>query len=307
MPILGEGLSSRIKVVRHDPEKMEHVKVGQTSRGTKVILNKDFFEADVKIVAGVVEPHPFAGYSSGGELVLPGVSSLETVRSNFLLALDSKAERGIVGNNPVYEDMVEAANLAGVDFCMNVVRNGGLEVVRAFAGDVEGSFVEAIKLVDETCKIEVKSRADTVFVSPGGFPFDGSLSEASTCLDITKDLVKRDKSVVLVAECAFGLGNKDFADAASKYDAPKALEKDLRKKFSAGKLIAYRLLTTVQNSRVFLVSVVPDYLAAKVHGIKGARTANEAYRYASDIAGKNGKVSFVPYGNLTIPQFRTSE
>jgi nickel-dependent lactate racemase len=126
-------------------------------------------------------------------------------------------------------------------------------------------------------------------------------------LDVVKNLVKRDKSVVLVAECAYGLGNKDFADAVSKYDILKGLEKDLRKNFSVGKLVAYRLLTAVQNNKVFLVSVVPDYLAAKVHGIKGARTANEAYRYASDIAGKNGKVSFIPYGNLTIPQFKTTE
>ena len=307
MPVLGEGLSSRVGIVSHDPEKMERVNVGRTSRGTEVFLNKAFVEADVKIAAGVVEPHPFAGYSGGAELVLPGVSSLETIRNNFLFALDKKAERGTVENNPVHEDMVEAARLAKVDFCLNVVRNGSLEVVKAFAGSVEGSFNEAVKLANEVCGTQVDNRADVVYLSPGGFPFDGSLFEACRCLDVAVDLCKRGKSVVLVAECAYGLGNGDFVEAASKFDDPKALEKDLKRNFSVGRLVAYRLLTAAQSIRVFLVSVVPDYLVAQVHGVKGARTANEAYRYASDVAGKNGKVLFVPYGNLMVPQIKTSE
>jgi len=307
MPTLGESLSSRIRVIHHDPENMEHVNVGRTSRGTEVFLNKAFAEADVKITAGAVEPHPFAGYSYGGELVLPGVSSLETVRSSFLLALDRKAERGIVDGNPVYEDMVEAARLAKVDFCLNVVRNGGLEVAKAFAGGVEGSFSEAVKLADEVCRTSVDGRADVVYLSPGGFPFDGSFFEACRCLDVAVELCKRGKSVVLVAECAFGLGNGDFVEAVSRFDNVKDLEKDLKRNFSVGRLVAYRLLTAAQSNKVFLVSVVPDYLVAQVHGVRGARTANEAYRYASDVAGKNGKVSFVLYGNLTVPQIKAAE
>ena len=307
MPMLGESLSSRVKVVRHDPKDTKHVNVGRTSRGTDVFLNKAFVEADLKIVAGAVEPHPFAGYSGGAELVLPGVSGIESIRKNFLLALDKKVERGNIEGNPVYEDMVEAAGLAEVDFCLNVVRNGGLEVVKAFAGDVEGSFGEAVKLVNGVCSVPVDSRADVVFVSPGGFPFDGSLYESLKCLDVAEELVKRGKSVVLVAECAHGLGDREFVEAASRHNDPKALEKELKRNFSVGRLVAYRLLTAVQNARLFLVSVVPDYLVTQVHGVKGARTANEAYRYASDAAGKNGKVSFVPYGNLSMPQIKTAE
>ncbi len=230
MPTLGESLSSRVKVVRHDPKGMEHVNVGRTSRGTDVFLNKAFVEADLKIVAGAVEPHPFAGYSGGAELVLPGVSGIESIRKNFLLALDKKVERGNIEGNPVYEDMVEAAGLAEVDFCLNVVRNGGLEVVKAFAGDIEGSFGEAVKLVNGVCSVPVDSRADVVFISPGGFPFDGSLFESLKCLDVAEELVKRGKSVVLVAECAHGLGDREFVEAVSRRDNLKALEKEAEEK-----------------------------------------------------------------------------
>ncbi len=307
MPTLGESLSSRVRVVRHDPEGTELVNVGRTSRGTEVLLNKAFAEADVRIVAGTVEPHPFAGYGGGAELVLPGVSGVESVRRNLFLALDRKAERGAVEGNPVYEDAVEAAGLARVDFCLSVVRNGGLEVVKAFAGGVEASFGEAVKLADKVCSVPVDNRADVVFAGPGGFPFDGSLFESLRCLDVAEKLAKRGKPVVLVAECAYGLGNAEFVEAASKRDDLRALEKNLKKDFSVGKLVAFRLLSAVQNGGLFVVSVVPDYLFAQVRGVKGARTANEAYRLVSVVSGKGGKAAFVPYGNLVVPQIKTAE
>ncbi|MBS7614711.1 nickel-dependent lactate racemase [Candidatus Bathyarchaeota archaeon] len=305
MPTLGEGLSSRVKIISHNPEKTERTQLGRTSRGTDVFVNKVFAEADVKIVAGVVEPHPFVGYSGGINLVLPGLSSLETVRSSFVFALDSKADRGTVGGNPVYEEAVEAARLARVDFSLNIVRNGGFEVVKAFAGNIEDSFREAVNLADTICRVPVENRADVVFLSPGGFPFDASFFEACRCLDVVLNLCKRGKPAVLVAECIYGLGNADFVAALSKYDNPNVLEKEIKRNFSVGRLMAYRLLSVFQTNKLFLVSVVPDYLLAEVHSVKNLRTANEAYRYASDVAGKNGKVLFVPNGNLTVPLIRT--
>jgi len=307
MPTLGDGLSSRVKIVSHNPEETEHVHFGRTSRGTEVLVNKAFAKADVKVVAGVVEPHPFVGYSGSADLILPGVSNIETVRSSFIFALDGKAERGTVDGNPVYEEAVEAARLVRVDFSLGIVRNSAFEVVKAFAGNIEDSFREAVKLAEKICRVHVDNRADIVYLSPGGFPFDASFFEACRCLDVAWNLCKRGKPVVLVAECIYGLGNTDFVAALSKYDDPKVLEKDIKRNFSVGRLMAYRLLSGFQTTKLFLVSVVPDYLFAEVHGVKSARTVNEAYRYASDVAGKNGKVLFVPNGNLTVPFIKTTD
>jgi nickel-dependent lactate racemase len=307
MPVLGDLLSSRVSVVLHNPSEGEYIDVGKTSRGINVSLNKAFAEADMKVVAGVVEPHPFAGYGGGREIILPGVSSLDTVRQNLLLALDGKAERGVVVGNPVHEDMVEASRLAGVDFALNVVRNGGFEVVKGFAGNVEAAFNEAAKFADEVCRIPIDGRADIVFLSPGGFPFDGSLFEACTCLDVGVEAAKRGKPVVLVAECVNGHGDKEFSEAMSRFDSPKALVKHLRRHFSVGGLMAYRLMSFAQTFVLYLVSIVPQYYVSESYKLKAARTVNEAYRFASDAAGKDGKVSFVPYGNMVVPYVKTAE
>ena len=307
MPLFGEKLSSRVHITWHNCETSDCVPVGKTSRGTNVNLNSVFVDADVRIILGTVEPHLFAGYNGGPEIIVPGVSNIETVKANFSLALDKKAKRGVLKENPVHEDMVEAAELAKVDFSLNAVRNSSFEIVKAFAGDVNKAFEEAVRLADEVCRATVAARADIVFVSPGGFPFDGTLFDSVQCLDVAAEVVKRGKPIVLVAECMDGHGNIEFYEALSKFQEPKTLQRSLKKTFGIGGLVAHRFMKASQSSKIFLVSTLPDYYVSKCSSMKVARTANEAYRYASDVAGKNAKVSFISYGNLTIPSIKASD
>lgn len=300
-PSLGEELSARIGFSAHDCETSECVNVGKTSRGTDVYLNRGFAESDIKILAGAVEPHPFAGYCGSREVVLPGISNVETIRQNFSLGLNAKARRGLLEGNPVHQDMVEAAQLAGIDFTLNIVRNSRLEIVGAFAGELSQAFEQAAKLSDEIYRAPVEGRADLVFVSPGGHPFDSNLFEASKSIDTALEVTKRGKVIVLLAECLEGYGRRDFYEAMSTYRNPKDLEKSLKKRFTVGGLMAYRLMTSLQKSKVVLVSAMPDYYVAGTFGMKPAKTANEAFRLASDMAGRNGRISFVPHGNLTVP------
>jgi len=305
--LLSEELSSRIRIIHHNCETGEHIQVGKTSRGTKVYLNKTFGEAKVKILAGVIEPHIYAGYSGGRDGVLPGISNVETVQRNLLLSLHPKAKKGSLEDNPVHEDMVEAAQLAEVSFTLNVVRNSRLEVVRAFAGDVNKAFDEGVKLVEEMYKAPTERRADVVFLSPGGSPFDITLFEACKGIDSALEVTRIDGVIVLVAECVNGYGKSEFYEFMSRFKDPNALEKALKKSFSIGGLMAYRLMRALQRVKISLVSVMPDYYASEVFRMKTARTANEALRYAFDAIGKRGKVSVIPYGNLTMPIIKSNE
>lgn len=306
-PLLSEDISSRIRIICHNCETSEHVKVGETSRGTKVYLNKAFTEAKVKISVGVIEPHLYAGYSGGRDGVLPGISNIETVQRNSSLSLNPKATRGSLEGNPVHEDMIEAAHLAGVDFTLNVVRNSKLEVVNAFAGDINEAFDEGVKLVDTMYKVPTEKRADVVCIGSGGSPFDVNLFEACRSIDGALEATRRGGVIVLVAECPEGYGNREFYEFMSRFKDPDALEKNLKKKFSIGGFMAYRLLRALQRTKIFLVSIMPDYYALEPFRMNTARTANEALRYAFNVVGKKGKISVIPYGNLTIPLIKSSE
>jgi len=305
LPMLSEELSARLRVITHSCEADGQVYVGKTSSGIEIHLNKLFAVADVKILAGPVEPHPVAGYSGGRELVLPGVASLDSIRRVFQLGIDGKAKKGNLEGNLVHDEMVEAADLAQVDFALNIVRDSGLDIVKAFAGDIDKTFEKSVRLAEEIYKVSVKNRADIVFVSPGGSSFDGSLQEASICLDGASEIAKRGKAIVLVAECSSSCGDKEFLKVLSKFRDPKDLRRSLEKRFSVSGLMAYRLMNVLQQVNLVMVSVIPDYYVSHVFKMKTARTVNEAYRLLASTVGNKGKVSFIPYGNLTIPFVKT--
>lgn len=54
--------------LQHDYNK-DLIHLGETSFGTKILINKSYFECDIKISIGNIEPHYFAGYSGGVKTV----------------------------------------------------------------------------------------------------------------------------------------------------------------------------------------------------------------------------------------------
>jgi nickel-dependent lactate racemase len=306
--LLGESVLSRVKTVSHDCKAQDMVHVGTTHKyGTKILLNRVFVEADMRILTGDVCFHYFAGYGGGGKSVLPGVAGEETVKHNHALLLDPNAKSGILNGNPVHEDIVEAVKMARVDFVLNIVSNSKREIVKAFAGDLEQVFSEGVKLVDEMYRVQVDRRTDIVVVSPGGYPADVNLFQAYKGVDNALEVVKRGGVIILVAELPDGHGNQDFYDWMVKFNDLKAVEREVKRNFVVGGSKAYYYMKALQKAQIILVSSMPDYYATNVFKLKTARAVNDALNEAFNIAGKNAKIWTLPYGNYTLPEVKTSE
>lgn len=56
----------------HDCDAKDLLFVGTTSRGTPVMLNRSYIEADVKILTGDITLHYYAGFGGGRKSILPG-------------------------------------------------------------------------------------------------------------------------------------------------------------------------------------------------------------------------------------------
>jgi nickel-dependent lactate racemase len=306
--LLGEQVCNRVKIVSHDCRAQDLVNVGTTkTHGTKVTLNRQFVAADVRILVGEINLHPFAGYGGGRQTVLPGVSGEETIRQNHSLLLDSNAKPGVLLGNPVAQDMSEAAAMARIDFVVNVVANGKRELVKAFAGDVEQVFSEGVKLVDEMFKTEVDKRADIVILSPGGDPFDANLYQAYEGVENSLEVVKRGGAIVLVAELAQGHGNQEFYEWMMKLPDLKAAEREIKRNFANGGSTAYNHMKALQKVRIILVSSMPDYYGASVFRLKTSRAVNDALNEAMNLVGKTSKIWAIPSGNVTLSEIRTSD
>ena len=305
--LIGKEALERVKTISHDYKAEDQVFLGETSHETKVNINKVFAEADVKVLAGDINLHYYAGYGGGRKGVLPAIASAETIQQNHSLLVSSKATTGVLEGNPVHEDMLEGAKLAKVDFILNIVTNSKNELVQAFAGDVEQAFLEGTKLVDEMYKVSIEQRANIVVVSAGGYPHDINLYQATKGLQNALEAVKRRGVIILVAECPEGHGNEAFAEWMEKYPDLKRLEREVRRHFVLGGHKAYFISKALQKATIILVSVMPDCYAVNTFKMRTSSAMNDAMRDAFEIAGKNAKVYVMPHGSDTLPEYQSTE
>jgi nickel-dependent lactate racemase len=306
--LLGSVVLNRVKTISHNCKATDLVYVGTTkTHGNKVYVNRVFAEADLKVLLGDVCYHYYAGYGGGRKSVLPAISGEETIKHNHAMLLHAGARTGILEDNPVHKDMTEAARLAKVDFVMNIVENKKGEIVKAFAGDLEQAFMEAVKLVDEMFHVTIDRRADILVVSAGGYPADIDLYQAYKALDNALDAVKRGGVIILVAECPEGHGNQVFYDWMMRLSDLKNVEREVKRNFVMGGHKAYYLLKALQNHQIILVSSLPDYYATNVFKLKTARAVNDALAEAMKIAGSVARVWAMPQGGYTFPIFKASE
>jgi nickel-dependent lactate racemase len=306
--LLGVEALKRVKAISHDCRALDLVNLGTTkTHGNKVQVNRVFAEADVRVLLGDVGFHYYAGYGGGRKSVLPAVSGEETIKHNHAMLLHANARTGNLDDNPVHQDMTEAAGLAKVDFIVNVVENKKGEIVKAFAGDLEQAFMEAVKLVDEMYRVTVDRRADIIVVSAGGYPADMNLYQAYKALDNALDAVKRGGVIILVAECPEGHGNQVFYDWMTRLGDLKNVEREIKRNFVLGGHKAYYLLKALQNHQIILVSSLPDYYATSIFKLKTARAVNDAFAEALKIAGSASRVWAMPQGSNTLPVFKAPE
>jgi lactate racemase len=306
--LLGAEAVKRVKTISHCCSVADLVYVGTTkTHGNKIHVNRTFAEADVKVLLGDVNFHYYAGYGGGRKSVLPAVCGEETIKINHALLLSANARTGILADNPVHVDMTEAARLAKVDFIVNVVENKKGEIVKAFAGDLEQAFLEAVKLVDDMYRVTIDRRADIVVVSAGGYPADINLYQAYKALDNALDAVKRGGVMILVAECPEGHGNQVFYDWMTRLGDIKNVEHEIKRNFVMGGHKAYYLLKALQNHQIILVSSLPDYYAISIFKLKTARAVNDALNEAFKIAGSASRVWAMPQGSYTLPIFKAPE
>lgn len=306
--LIGEEALKRVKAVSHCCTDKDLVYIGTTKTyGNRIMVNRVFAEADVRVLLGDINYHYYAGYGGGRKSVLPAVSGAPSIQHNHAMLTNANARTGNLENNPVHIDMTEAARLAKVDFIVNVVENSKGEIVKAFAGDLEAAFMEGVKLVDEMYRVNVDRRADIVVVSAGGYPADINLYQAYKGLDNALDAVKRGGVIILLAECIEGHGNQVFYDWMTRLGEVKAVEKEIRRNFVMGGHKALYLLKALQNHQIILVSSMPDFYAQTIFKLKTARAVNDALNEAFKIAGSAARVWAIPQGSHVLPVYKAPD
>ena len=297
-----EELRSLVSI--HDCRDENHEYVGKTKHGTDVYVNRVFLDSDLKVVLSKVSLHPFEGFSGGRDMILPGIAGEKSVRRNRALLLRSGAQPGMLDGNPVHEDMTEAAEMVGIDYCINVFLDDKGDLIKVFSGGLKESFEEAVGFVREHTVVKVSERADVAVVGMGGYPVDSKLSDVIEALMYASGAVKRKGTIIAVAECADGYGDETFYRWMTKFDSLNQIKRAIKTHFEYGGEKAYYLLKLKEQLSLKLVSAIPRFYSDNVFRLETYRAVNEALAEALREEGKGAKVSVIPQGLSTLPVFK---
>lgn len=205
---VGEDVYGRFRIVQHQcADEQSQVYLGLTNRGTPVWVNRLVVEADHCLGIGHIGPSPYAGYSGGSKLIVPGVASLDTINANHSLVVLGFRQPGCV-EVPCRLDIEEAAALVGLDMVVDVVLSQDEGIVRAFAGTPGRVFQEGLALARQVYEVACPGEMDVAITS--GYPYDFDLYQAVRAVEYADAVVREGGSILLVAACPHGIGGEEF-------------------------------------------------------------------------------------------------
>jgi len=160
----------RIQILSHDCRNTKDlVSVGKTELGGEIFLNRYYVESDLKILTGLVESHFMAGVSGGRKSICPGLLSEDSIyilHSGPVLS-SPKAKDLVLEGNPVHEEALKVAKMAGCDMIVNVTLDSNYNLTGVFAGSLETAHLAAFKKLQSYAAIPVKDKYDLVLTHTG--------------------------------------------------------------------------------------------------------------------------------------------
>lgn len=301
--LVTDDVFDRIRVVNHDCEATDLVYLGTTSFGTPVELNRYVAEADCVVTLGACTHHVMAGYGGGRKSILPGIASQASIRANHAFSLDPKvlksSERignGKLDDNPLHEDMVEAAGMVANLFVVNLVMNPDMQLACITAGHYYDSWLEGCDTVNRYYNVDVPCQADVIVTSCGGYPKDMSLYQGTKTIDNVESGLKLGGTLILLIEAREGGGAPEYFDWITNLQ-DGSIEDRLRNAFTIPGYIFFLNCEQAQRYRVMLyTSVAPEIVAPM--GLE-AYNDIDALLAAADLEGKS--IYVIPNGSTVIP------
>jgi lactate racemase len=296
--LVGNEIFENIRCIQHDRTRCRHV--GETSFGTPVEVFEEVIGSDLIISTGTIEFHYYAGYGGGGKSILPGVSSEKSILSyhSFYSKLFEGSPLSGRTDSPARKNIEEAARIAGLVFMLNVVINSKKEIVAAVAGDFIEAHRKGTEIVDSMYKVPVEP-ADAVIVSCGGFPKDLNLFQATKSLENAIPAVKKGGSIVLVAECTEGIGDRVYECWNRECKTPDEAVEKFRGFFEFGGHKTATVGKAAKEFKLYLVSKLNEEESKNAFFIP-VKSINEALEKIFP-ENPDVKIHIMPEGGWTLP------
>ncbi|MFW6334967.1 MAG: nickel-dependent lactate racemase, partial [Desulfosalsimonas sp.] len=185
-----------------------HHDFGITSRGTPVVLNRKVAESDLLILAGMIEPHLWAGFGGGLKNLFPGVASAAAIGKHHGMIAEPPYLFNRVGmmpeENTFRKDLEETRTLVNKDFfAINVLLDEKGAIAAAYAGDPVAAHRKGVEFNRKTAGVKLERPADAVIVN--SHPMDINFKQSMKCVGNSLPAVKPGGTVMAFMKAERGL------------------------------------------------------------------------------------------------------
>lgn len=304
--MMGDWVVDHIKIVNnHCFEKESLIKVGESSFGCEAYLNKEYVEADFRIVTGFIEPHFFAGFSGGPKGILPGIAGIDTIEAfhNARMIGDPKSTWGNINKNPLQEMAREVNHMCKPHFMLNVTLNADKAITRVFAGELFEAHAEGCAFVKSHAMIRCNNHFDVVITTNSGYPLDQNLYQAVKGISAAHQIVKEGGTIICAAECSDGLPEHgNYAKILKLRETPEQILEMINdpafKMFDQWTVQKQAVIQGRANLYLYSSLSVEDVRNAKMTPTTDIEKTLEAL---TEKYGPNMSVAVLPLGPLSIP------
>ncbi|NWF83988.1 MAG: nickel-dependent lactate racemase [Bryobacteraceae bacterium] len=298
--ILGEEIAGSYPIANHNARELaDHRALGATKSGTPVFIDRRFTDAELHITLGFIEQHLMAGFSGGRKLIAPGLAYQETIKTlhSPRFMRDKRAVEGSIEENPLHQELLEIAGLAGHDFICDVVLAEGRRIAAVFAGDPREAHMAGIEFVRRETTQWIPEPVDAVITTAAGYPLDLTFYQAVKGVTASSHLLKPGGLILLAAACEEGCGAAEFSRLMKESSGPaEFLQTISGTPVTVDQWQLEKLAIAAQRHEIwyYVPGLPPEY-----HSYLWGRdfsSAREALEALAERVGAHGKVAVIPEG-----------
>lgn len=307
--ILEPEIISDYDIIVHDCDHTPMADLGMTSYQTPVKINQAYYDCDLKITVGNIEPHHFMGFSGGVKTAAIGLAGRETISVNHAMLIKDHTQSGLFHTNPMRQDLEEIGQKAGIHFCLGTILDEDKHIIQFLFGDPTSVMNTAIPTVKRTFGVSTPKPYDLVIASPGGHPKDINFYQGQKGLTHAARITKDDGWVILLAACPEGSGSESYEKYVKSAGSHDAILTEFNDGFfQIGPHKAFQIAREAVRVNIVLVSDIPP---AQVKGWKITPSKPELLdpliQWITDRFKPDARIAILPGSTRTMTEVKQND
>jgi len=300
--MVGKEIMDNYKIVNHYCQKADEYREIARIEEAPIEVNTHYLDADLKILTGLIEPHFYAGFSGSRKSILPGISSFGTMKfMHSFKVIDQLQQANCRLENNIFDQYaMKVAEIAGVDFILNVVINQERQLAGVFAGHYNLAHRAGCELVSNHAVAMLEEDVDLVITSAGGYPLDATFYQVSKCLIAARDILKKNGTILVTCGCEEGLGSEEFCTIMRSNPSPADFNNHHGNpdNFVIDQWCAQNIYQALAHAgKIFIYS--PGLSLEDVDRFKGIKIL-DCQKTVNDLLKNHEKVAVIPDGPYVV-------